>query len=205
MLKHKKTVVFDFGGVLLDWNPRYLFNKVFSTPEQVENFLSHANFASFNAQADEGRSFESIFSEVSQKTPEHLDAFKVFPKRFLESLSGPIWDNVFLLESLKKQNIPLYGLTNWSRETFPLAYDAYPFFKHFDGILVSGEEHLAKPDPKIFHRLCEKFKLHPELCFFLDDNPDNIRVARELGFNAYQIHAKNPDLTDTLQKWLGDL
>ncbi len=196
-----KAVVFDFGGVLLDWNPRYLFKKILRDDLQVEQFLVETRFSHWNELADSGVPFSELEKHVAKEAPQWVSVWKEFRPRFLETLSGPILDNVKLLEELSQGGVPVYGLTNWSMETFPLAFKEYSFFSCFLDIIVSGKEKLIKPDLKIFTLMLNRFQIQPAECFFVDDNENNILSARSLGI--YSHHFVSPGaLRSDIISWL---
>ncbi len=187
-----KNIIFDFGGVLVDWNPRHLYLKVFEGDVQkTEEFLNEVKFYSWNLRADHGESFESIFSDIKKTKPELEKLARVFLDRFIESIKGPIQGSVDVLERLHLSKIPLYGLTNWSSETFPKAKAHFKFFSIFKDILVSGDEKLLKPDPKFYQLAQKKFNLNPSETLFIDDKKENVVAAENEGFKGH--HFLNPE------------
>jgi 2-haloacid dehalogenase len=186
------TIVFDLGGVLLDWNPEYVYRDVFDEDQdKMDWFLNNICSSEWNVQQDAGRSLQKGTDQLVKKYPQYEDWIRIFYNRWEEMLAGTIPDTVDLLNKLKRDNkYRLLALTNWSAETFPIALDKYEFLKIFEGIVVSGDEQTAKPFPKIYEILIERFQLSPENCVFIDDNFDNILVAKKLGF--YGIHFKTP-------------
>lgn len=196
-----KAVVFDFGGVLLDWNPRYLFKNILQDDLLVEQFLTESRFSHWNELADAGVPFSELEKHVQREAPQWIGVWKEFRPRFLETLSGAILDNVKLLEELSLQGVPLYGLTNWSNETFPLAVKKYSFFGCFKDIIVSGKEKLIKPDPRIFALMLNRFQLQPDECFFVDDNAKNIQAATSLGIYSHHFVTPGP-LRRDVETWL---
>lgn len=198
-----KTIVFDFGGVLIDWNPRNLYKKIFSSETEMEWFLENICTTEWNLRIDAGKPFAVSVAERSSQYPEWTAEIEAFHKRWPEMLGGEIPGTVEILEEIIQKGYKVYGLTNWSAETFPIAQGRYPSLNLMDGIVVSGEEKLIKPDPEIFRVLLEKYNLNAENCIFIDDNLHNIEASRKLGFEA--IHYKDPDgLRDALS-WLGVL
>ncbi|MCC9625718.1 HAD family phosphatase [Thalassospira sp. MA62] len=183
-MHHIETVLFDLGGVLIDWNPRYLYRKIFSDTEEMEEFLSevchpHWNFLHDNAAL----SFETSIPDLQHRYPHYSDQIAAWRDRWPEMLGGSIRDTVAILERLaKRSDIRLFALTNWSHETWHYALERFDFLTHFEGILVSGQEKLAKPDPRIFELTCSRFKLNPRETLFIDDTERNIQQAREMGF-----------------------
>lgn len=188
-MNSKKTIVFDFGGVLIDWNPRYLYRKLIEREEEMEWFLENICTSEWNANFDEGHPFEEGVKQLAQKYPEHEELIIAYYQRWPEMLAGEITGTVQILKDIKSANYPVFGLTNWSGETFPIAFERFEFLKLLDGILVSGDEKLVKPDPQIFELLCSRFGIEPEKSIFIDDNRENIEAARKIGFDALHFTA----------------
>lgn len=185
-----KVIVFDFGGVLIDWNPRYLYKKIFSNEGEMEWFLTNICTDGWNAQQDKGHEFEKAIASLTELHPKFQNEIEAYYKRWPEMLRGEINETVEVLLELKDKNYRIYGLTNWSGETFPIALERFEFLRIFDGIIVSGDEKMAKPDREIFQLLLNRYNLTPEHCLFIDDNADNIKTANGLGF--YTIHFRSP-------------
>lgn len=183
-----RNVVFDFGGVLVDWNPEYLFKDVFSDRSELEHFLSNICTPDWNGRQDAGRSLSEASHTLQEQHPEYRDQIRLYYDEWTTMLGGPIEQNVALLKPLKI-NYRLFGLTNWSAETFPIAYDLYPLFREFEGIVISGKENLAKPDEKFYQVLLERYGLAAAECVFIDDSEQNIRAATVLGFHT--VHLKD--------------
>lgn len=179
-----KDVVFDFGGVLMDWDPRYLYRTYFKDEEQMEYFLSHICTDAWNAEQDRGRTFDEGISLLLRQYPQYAEPIRMYKDRWESMLKGEFPRSVELLRRLKEQGYGIYGLTNWSAETIPIAFAKYDFFKLFDGIVVSGEEKLIKPDLKIYRILLDRYKLTAENTLFIDNSPANIEAARQLGFQT---------------------
>ncbi len=180
------TLIFDFGGVLVDWNPRYLYRREFENDAAMEAFLAHIGWEAWNLQQDKGRSLAEATELLERQFPEYRSKIQLFYGQWGRMLKREIPENVALLQELK-QKYKLYGLTNWSAETFPIALERFSFFKLFDGIVVSGEEKLVKPDEKIFSVIVQRYHLHPESTLFIDDNPDNIDTAKRMGFSTIHV------------------
>ncbi|MBE7171930.1 MAG: HAD family phosphatase [Williamsia sp.] len=181
------TIVFDFGGVLIDWNPRHVFRQLFEDEDKMEWFLSNVCTDEWNVQQDKGRLLKEGTALLKASHPaEHHALIEAYYGRWEEMLKGEISETVEILHELRK-TYKVYGLTNWSAETFPIAQQRFPFLQVFDGIVVSGEEKLIKPDPAIFHLLTERYGLKPEHSVFIDDNSKNVAAARTIGFEAIQF------------------
>ena len=165
-----KNIVFDFGGVLLDWNPKYFYRTYFKDEKEMEYFLSHICTEEWNAEQDKGRSFEEGVRLLQKQYPQYTEPIRMFKDKWECMLKGEFTRSVDLLKRLKGEGYGIYGLTNWSAETIPLVYSKYNFFQLFDGIVVSGEEKVIKPDPKIYRILLERYNLTAENTLFIDDN-----------------------------------
>jgi 2-haloacid dehalogenase len=178
-----QAIVFDFGGVLLDWNPHNLFNRYFSgNTEAIDQFLAEIKFPEWNAQQDKGRSFAEGVAILSAQYPQHSHLIQAFHENWVETVTGEIPGTVAILSRLKEKGYPLYGLSNWSQETFPLMRRQYAFFNLLDDMVISGYVNLIKPDPTIFHLLLEKIGKPANKCLLIDDSEKNISAAKELGF-----------------------
>jgi len=186
-----KNIIFDFGGVLMDWNPRYFFKSYFNDDEKMEYFLGNIAQDEWNIEQDRGRLLSEGTEIQVKKFPEWEKEIRAYYDNWTTMLKSDIPHNVEVLKKLGKTDYQLLGLTNWSEETFPYALENYEFFKLFEGkIVVSGTEKLIKPDPKIWHVLLERFNIKAEESVFIDDNFKNIEMAQSLGFHT--IHVK-PD------------
>ncbi len=186
-----KNVIFDFGGVLVDWNPRYFYGPYFKDDQKMEWFLSHVCTSEWNAKQDGGRTFAEAVAELKSRWSEYSTEIELFDLAWPVMLKGSIQESVDFLKELKSKRYGLYGLTNWSAEKFPYAFEHFDFFSLFDGIVVSGEVKLLKPDPAIFHLLLERYHLDPSQCVFIDDTPANCEISRSIGLNT--IHFENTD------------
>ena len=182
-----KNIVFDFGGVLVDWNPHHLYDKYFGSREKAEWFLNNICLYSWNLQMDGGKPFAEGVAELQAEHPEWSEAIAIYHTRWIEMMNGEIEGMASVIRRLKMAGYGVYGLTNWSAETFPMIRDTYPVFQEFDGIVVSGEEHLLKPDAAIYKCLLERYALQAEESLFVDDNADNVAGARNVGMKAIQF------------------
>lgn len=180
-------LVFDFGGVLVDWNPRHLYRKIFSSEEEMEYFLAHVCSGEWNARQDGGRPFAQGIAELTEQYPKYAAQIEAYFTRWEEMLGGEIAGMSALVHELKAKGYKLYGLTNWSAETFPIALRRFGVFKELDGMLVSGQEKVIKPDPEIYKRLLVRFNLRAPDCLFIDDSAANVVAARELGFDGVRF------------------
>ena len=194
------TIIFDFGGVLVDWNPRHLYRREFEDDAAMEAFLTHIGWEEWNLQQDKGRPLAEATELLQRQFPEYHAKIRLFYGRWDEMLKGEIPENVAVLQELKqKHKYKLYGLSNWSAETFPIALERFSFFKLFDGIVVSGEEKLIKPDEKIFRIILERFHLDPKSTLFIDDNRNNIEAAKAIGFSTIHV-TEQTDLRQELHE-----
>jgi 2-haloacid dehalogenase len=183
-----KAVVFDLGGVLIDWNPRYLYRQLFDGDEAaMEGFLRDITTQEWNARQDGGRTWAEAVAELVDRHPEQRDLILAYRERWDEMLGGPIAGTVDVLRELRDDGVPLYALTNWSAETFPLARERFEFLGWFRGLVVSGEIRLVKPDPAIFHHLLERFGLDAATTLFIDDHEPNVLAAQALGMHAIRF------------------
>lgn len=194
------TIIFDLGGVLIDWNPKYVYREVFNGDEdKVEWFLNEICTMEWNMEHDAGRLLKDGTEMLVKQHPEYEEWIRMYYDRWPDMLGGPIQDTVNLLNRLKRENTyNLYALTNWSAELFPIALERYGFLQHFEGIVVSGEEKIRKPFPEIYTILLERYGIAPQAAVFIDDNKDNVAAAKELGING--IHFTSPnELTNRLR------
>lgn len=195
MAEHQiENIIFDLGGVLIDWNPRYLYSKIFKDDEEkMEWFLSHICTNEWNMEQDAGRSLQRGTDLLVKLYPKYKEEIIVYYQRWEEMLHGEIKDTVLILNLLNSlSENKLYALTNWSAETFPVALRRFPFLKLFDGIVVSGSEKTRKPYEKIYKILLDRYEIKAEKSLFIDDNKENVDTALQLGFHG--IHFKSPQL-----------
>lgn len=186
----KKTIVFDFGAVLIDWNPYYLYRKLLPNDEAIKSFLEEIDFAHINPRIDAGMRLADWVREYSQKYPHHSELIAAYHARFTESVGDCLQGTVEILHELKSKGFPLYGLSNWSDETFPWVKGRFPFIDELDDYLLSGMVGQVKPAEEIFHSFLTRFDLRADNCIFIDDNPANIETAERMGFTGLLF--KNP-------------
>lgn len=183
-----KNIIFDFGGVLIDWNPVYLYKNVFKRDEEMNLFLENICHSDWNVMQDAGRPLSFATKLLKNEHPDYTEQIEMYYGRWEEMLGGTIDENVSLIKPLKEK-YRVYGLTNWSAETLPIAMNKYDFFNDLDGIVVSGTEKLIKPDPKFYNVLLDRYNIKSEESLFIDDNYDNIEAAKKMGFKT--IHFAN--------------
>ena len=185
-----KNIVFDFGGVLIDWNPRYLYYPYFNgDKEQAEWFLKNICNYAWNIQMDGGKPFAEGVAELTALHPEWAEAIEAYHLRWGEMIGGEVEGTASLVRRLKAAGYGVYGLTNWSMETYPMIRDSYEVFSLFEGIVVSGEECLLKPDKASYECLLSRYGLRAEESLFLDDNADNVAGAEAVGMKAIRFES----------------
>lgn len=199
MTSHIKAIIFDFGGVLVGWDPRNLYRRYFpDQPQAMEDFLSEVNFMEWNAQQDKGRPFAEAVAILSQEFPHRAELIRAYHEHWIESITGPIEGTVGLLRKLKETGRSVYGLSNWSAETFPIVRDEFDFLKLLDGVILSGEVKLIKPEPAIFELCLQMIGKPADECLFIDDSLANINIAKQMGFDT--VHFESPEhLKEELQ------
>lgn len=185
MITSIRTIIFDFGGVLLHWDPRAVYRPYFQADsEAMERFFTEVDFAKWNSRQDGGRPFKEGVAELSSRFPHYSHLIRAYHDHWEQSVLGEIPGTVEILKELKHKGYHLYGLSNWSAETFPIARAKYPCFDLFDDIVISGEVKLIKPDPAIFKLLLERTGQKAEECLLIDDSEQNIGVAKQLNFQT---------------------
>ncbi|MGF1510704.1 MAG: HAD family hydrolase [Myxococcota bacterium] len=185
-----RFVVFDLGGVLIDWNPRYLFRQLLE-PQEVERFIQDVVPPDWNEQMDAGKPFAEAIRERVEIFPQHSSLIRAYYDRWDEMLGGSIQGTVDLLYRLRERDVPLFALTNWSAETFRFAEERFSFLSCFRDIVVSGRERVKKPNPEIYRILLARNGLNPEVGIFIDDTLPNVHAAEGVGLSA--IHFRSPD------------
>ena len=188
--RQRSIVVFDLGGVLIDWNPRHLYRKLIADEGAMEHFLGTVCTQAWNERQDAGRTFSEAAALLRAQHPHHAELIDAYGARFDEMMKGPIEGSVIILETLHRHGVPLFALSNWSRETFPLAQRRFEFLKLFRGMVISGEVGVIKPDPRIFEHLMERFGIARGDAVYVDDNPRNAAAATALGLHG--IHFTGP-------------
>lgn len=186
---HVTTVVFDVGNVLVDWNPRYLYRKLFDDSQAMERFLGEVCASDWNLELDRGRPFAEAVAERVALYPDLADLIRAYDTRWDEMIAGPIAGTVALLERLAARETPLYALTNFSDEKYVETVLRFDFFQRFAGVVVSGRVGLLKPDPAIYRLLLESYGLDPAACIFIDDSAANVEGARAVGMYATRFES----------------
>ncbi|HYZ80954.1 MAG TPA: HAD family phosphatase [Solirubrobacteraceae bacterium] len=185
------AVIFDIGGVLLDWNPRYLYRKLIDDEAEMERFLSEVCTMEWHEDNDRGVPFQITCAQLAARHPEHADLIWAWGQRTEEMLGGPIQGTVEILKELKDQGVALYALTNMETHTYPVRRERFDFLRWFDGTVVSSEEGIVKPDPRIFLVLLERYGLQAASTLLIDDSARNIAAAQALGMPT--VHFESPE------------
>jgi 2-haloacid dehalogenase len=185
------TIIFDLGGVLIDWNPDYVFDAIFANnPERKKYFYDNICTPHWNEEQDAGRSLQAATDLLLDEHPEWQDEIKAYYGRWEEMLGGAIEGTVELFRELKAANkYRIYALTNWSAETFPVAMEKFDFLHWFDGIVVSGVEMTRKPFPEFYQILLDRYDVAPEKAVFIDDNHRNVLAGRAMGIESIHFHS----------------
>ncbi len=183
------VVVFDLGGVLIDWNPRYMYRTLFDDESEMEVFLAEVTTPDWNRRHDAGCRWEDGIAALSTEHPEQADLIAAYYDRWEEMLAGPISGTVEILHKLVTVGYEIHALTNWSSQTFPIARERYEFLDWFQTIVVSGEERLTKPDLRLYRVLLDRIGHDAESCLFIDDAAVNIDAAARLGFDTIRFRS----------------
>jgi 2-haloacid dehalogenase len=184
------TIIFDLGAVLIDWNQRHLYRKIFKTEAEIEWFLANVCTSEWNEEQDAGRPFEEAVKIQTALFPQFAAEIEAFWKRWPEMMAGSIDGTVKIFDALKAKNqYKFYALTNWSAETFPIALNRFEFFKWFDGIVVSGEEKTRKPFTEFYQVLFDRYQVNPAEALFIDDSLRNIEAGQKLGLNTIHFQS----------------
>ncbi len=191
MTNTPKAIVFDLGGVLIDWDPRHMYRKLFEDEAEMERFLAEVATLEWNAHHDAGRRWEDGVALLIAEHPDQAELIAAYWERWEEMLGGPIQGTVAILAKLKASGAEVHALTNWSSQTFPIARERYEFLDWFEHIVVSGEEKLIKPDHRLYKILLDRIGRTANECVFIDDGIRNVNAAAELGFAA--IHFQSPE------------
>jgi 2-haloacid dehalogenase len=188
VMASRSVAVFDLGGVLIDWNPRYLYRKLFNGDDAaMEHFLANICTSQWNVQQDAGRTLAEGCAVLKRHHPGHAQFIDAWRERYQEMLGGPIQGTVDLLADLRSRGVPIYALSNWSAETYPAAQKRFDFLEWFDGIVLSGKVRLIKPDPRIYRLFCETHGVDPGQAVYIDDLQPNVDAAAALGMHGIRF------------------
>ena len=180
----KPAIIFDFGGVLADWNPYYLYRKVMKSDEEIHLFLEEINFKYWNLRFDGGYPFAEGIEEMCAEHPQRAELIRRFHTHWVDSLGELLNDTVEMVRRLKNAGYALYGLSNWSTETFNQIKDRFVFLDYLEDYVLSGQVKIVKPSPEIFNILLERIGRPAAECLFIDDSPVNIKAAQDLGLQT---------------------
>jgi 2-haloacid dehalogenase len=187
--KKMPIIVFDFGAVLVDWSPYYLYRKVMKNDDEIKAFLEEIDFKQWNPQFDKGYPFEKGVDEKCAEFPHRADLIRRFDSHWLDCMGEVMTGTAEVAHQLKASGYTLYGLSNWSVSKFNLVKDRFVFLDDLDGYLLSGEVQQIKPDAEIFHSLLERIGCSAPECLFIDDSAANIQAAKDLGFQTIQFRS----------------
>lgn len=195
------TIVFDVGNVLIEWDPRHLYRRLFEGDEaKMGAFMSEVVTGAWNVEQDRGRSFADGIALLVGQFPEWEAEIKAFDTCWHEMVPGPIQVNVDLLAAVKRAGVPTYAITNFSREKWAECIVRFPFLQTFDGAIVSAHEGVIKPDPVIYQRLAERHALDLSACVFVDDSAKNIAAASSLGMATIHYAGADVDVGAQLKR-----
>ena len=187
-----KAIVFDFGNVLLEWDPRYVYQRFFpNDPEGMERFFKEVNFMEWNLLQDKGRPFREGVAVLSRQFPHYSHLIQAYHEHWTDSLGDSLDGTVEIMKQLKTAGYPLYGLSNWSAETFPHVRQKHDFFDLLDDMVISGEVGQVKPHPEIFQIMLDRIGRPAHECLFIDDATANIQQAQKMGFAT--VHFQSPE------------
>lgn len=182
------VIIFDLGGVLIDWNPEYLYRKIFDNESEMKHFLKKVCTPEWNEDQDAGRTLKEATESLIQQYPEHEENIRLYYGRWNEMLGGAIKGTVEIFRKLKdSKKFKIYALTNWSAETFPIAFQQYEFLGWFDGAVVSGTEKKRKPFPEFYKILLDRYNVKAEEALFIDDNLRNVNAAKQVGIDTIRF------------------
>jgi 2-haloacid dehalogenase len=176
------TVVFDLGGVLIDWDPRHLYRQLFTDEDEMESFLADVCSMDWHRRFDAGRPIADGIEELVERHPDHEPMIRAWSDRWQDMFAGEVPGSVAVLEDLSARGVRLLAITNWPGETFPAGRERFGFLDRFEGVVVSGDEGVAKPDPRLFGILVDRYCVAPARSLFVDDAPANVEAAAALGF-----------------------
>lgn len=182
-----KQIIFDIGYVLIDWNPDFVYLPYFKSQQKMQDFYNETGIFKLNAELDKGLPFNEGLTDLANQFPHYQEPIKFWQHKWTEMIGGLVEDSIRILKRLHEMNYPLYGLTNWSAETFPYVLNKYDFFRVFRDIVISGEEKVIKPYPEIYQILLSRNNLLAQHCLFIDDNIENLLGAEKLGIQTIKF------------------
>ncbi len=181
------AVIFDIGNVLVAWDPRFLYEPLISDPDELEWFLSEVVPLEWHTAHDRGRPFAESIAERQRAFPDHAELIALYYSRWNDTIGPPIAGSVAILERLDDAGIPVFALTNYSAETFPDFRRRFAFSRRFRDVVVSGEEGMVKPDPRLYDRAIRRFGVVPSRTVFIDDRRENVEVAIAKGMHGIRF------------------
>jgi 2-haloacid dehalogenase len=185
-----KAIIFDFGNVLIEWEPRYVYNRYFpNDPEGMERFFKEVDFMGWNAHQDKGRTFKEGVADLSRKFPHYSHLIQAYHDHWKDSIGISYTGTIEIMKQLKQKGYPLYGLSNWSAETFPLIQGKFDFFHLLDDMVISGKVGYVKPEPEIYEIMLEKINRPAQECLFIDDSLPNIQQAQKMGVETIHFQS----------------
>lgn len=188
-----ETIIFDLGGVLVEWNPKNLYKKIFKTEEEMNWFLNNVCTSSWNLKQDDGRLIKDAVAMKVAEFPEHKELIELFYERWEEMFKGIIEENVKIQQQLiANPNYRVYALTNWSGEKWEKALELFPFFNDFEGVVVSGTEKTMKPKDDIYQLILNRYNINPSTAIFIDDNLANVNASIKNGIDAIHFTGDTP-------------
>lgn len=193
-----RNIIFDFGNVLVQWHPELIYGEYFGDEAKAWWFLRHVADNEWRGRIDAGESTAACIDELKARQPEYTEAIELYRSRWREMLTGEVPGMREVINELRAKGYEIYGLTNWSMETFPAARERFGILQMIDRYVVSGAERLIKPDHRLFHVLLDRYGLKAGECVFVDDNPDNVAAAETLGMKGIVFTG-----AETLRKQLG--
>lgn len=180
-----ETIIFDIGNVFVRWDPRNLYEKLIPADDDLKRFFDDVPISAWNLEQDRGRTFADGIRILGDQYPQYRDLIEAYDTRWIETIAGQIDGTVELAHTLNKKGYPLYALTNFSQEKWPILCAHYPFTELFKGVVVSGEEGLIKPDPRIFELIFDRFNIDPAKAIFIDDRAENVTASEECGTTGH--------------------
>ena len=193
-----KNIIFDFGNVLVQWHPELVYGDYFGDEAKAWWFLRHVADNDWRLRIDAGESYHNCVNELQARHPDYAEAIALYHDRWFDMLTGEMPGMKEVIEQLKASGYSIYGLTNWSMETFPIAREHFPILQLIDRYVVSGAEGYVKPDARLFQILLDRYNLKAEECTFIDDNPDNVATACRMGMRGI-VFTNAESLRNTLK------
>lgn len=187
-MSRPRAVLWDVGNVIVRWDPRALYAKMFEEPADLDRFLSHVCTLDWHVEHDKGVGFAENAAPLIARFPEHEAKIRAWDERFHEMLSGPIPETASVIEALAARDVPQFALTNMPQSKWPVVQAMSPVhFGHFRDAIVSGDEQVIKPDRRIYEIVLERTGLRASDLLFIDDSAANIATAMDIGFHTHHF------------------